>query len=278
MVTLDMSIEDESRRMENTLRLATCSDLRRRILVSLRAGKKPLSGLREELKVSSTTAIHALRELESEKLVFQDVDRGYALTKIGEIVALKLTDFMDAIEVLKMHEDFWLTHDLSGIPPQLLEKIGWLKGSTLLEAPATDFFRVHTEYINMIRTAKEIRGVSSLFIPEFSSLFENLVVDKKMDVKLVVTKEVLKKILEIADQDLLKRVLSDKRFKLRLYMMKEDKKIGLTVTNEFLSLGLFNLDGSYDWNKDLISSNQKAIAWGHELFKYYAKNSKSVRL
>ena len=84
--------------------------------------------------------------------------------------------------------------------------------------------------------------------------------------------------MEIADQDLLKRALSDKRFKLRLYMMKEDKKIGLTVTNEFLSLGLFNLDGSYDWNKDLISSNQKAIAWGHELFKYYAKNSKSVRL
>jgi len=149
------------------------------------------------------------------------VDRGYALTKIGEIVALKLTDFMDAIEVLKMHEDFWLTHDLSGIPPQLLEKIGWLKGSTLLEAPATDFFRVHTEYINMIRTAKEIRGVSSLFIPEFSSLFENLVVDKKMDVKLVVTKEVLKKILEIADQDLLKRVLSDKRFK-QLTDIKED--------------------------------------------------------
>ena len=44
MVTLDMSIEDVSRRMQNTLRLAACSDLRRRILVSLRAGKKPLSG------------------------------------------------------------------------------------------------------------------------------------------------------------------------------------------------------------------------------------------
>jgi len=36
--------------MQNTLRLVACSDLRRRILVSLRAGKKPLSGLREELK------------------------------------------------------------------------------------------------------------------------------------------------------------------------------------------------------------------------------------
>ncbi len=113
---------------QNTIRLSTCSQLRSDILISLKRGRKELRDFRTELGVSSTTAIHALRELEKDNLVFQDEDRNYALTKIGEVVALKLADFIDTIEVLKTHEDFWFTHDLSGIPEHLMEKIGWLKG------------------------------------------------------------------------------------------------------------------------------------------------------
>ena len=124
-IAMTMSEGKKKRQIiQNTLRLATCSELRRGILISLREGKKALSELRTELEISSTTAIHALRELEREHLVFQDEHRDYALTKIGEVIALKLSDFIDAIGVLKKHEDFWLTHDLSGIPPHLIEKIG----------------------------------------------------------------------------------------------------------------------------------------------------------
>ncbi|MCD6456079.1 MAG: hypothetical protein J7K81_04745, partial [Methanophagales archaeon] len=61
MVMLGMDREDESTRMQNTLRLAVCSDLRRNLLICLKEGKKALSELRVELEISSTTAIHALR-------------------------------------------------------------------------------------------------------------------------------------------------------------------------------------------------------------------------
>jgi len=171
----DMGRENKSERMQNTLRLAACSDLRRNLLISLKEGKKPLSELRVELEVSSTTAIHALRELEKNNLVFQDVDKDYALTKIGEIVALKLSDFIAAIEVLKKHEVFWLTHDLSGIPPQLLEKIGWLRDSTLAEDTSTDIFKVHLNFVNLLKKAKEIKGVSSIFVPDYPLLFGDLI-------------------------------------------------------------------------------------------------------
>ena len=87
--------------IQNALRLAACSELRSGILASLSEGKKALSELREELEVSSTTAIHALRELEKDNLVFQDEDRDYVLTKIGEIIALKLSDFINAIDVFE---------------------------------------------------------------------------------------------------------------------------------------------------------------------------------
>lgn len=71
-------------------RLVICSDLRKNILISLNDGNKELFDLRESLKISSTTAIHALKELEKYNLTFQDKNKNYALTNIGRIIVLKL--------------------------------------------------------------------------------------------------------------------------------------------------------------------------------------------
>ena len=266
-----IGIKRKSKRsaIENTLRLAACSDLRRGILICLDSGKKSLSDLRDELEVSSTTAIHALRELEKGNLVFQDEDRNYALTKIGKVITLKLADFISMIEVLKKHEDFWLTHDFSGIPPHLVEKIGWLKDSVIIEAPATDVLKVFTNFVDILKNAKEIRGVTSMFIPDFGSLLRELTIEKNVDVELVLTEE----ISEGINKEILKRIFADKSSKLKLYMMKEDVKVAFTVTDYLLSFGLFNIDGTYDWNKDLISYNRKAIEWGRELFEWYCKRA-----
>lgn len=255
--------------IQDILRLAVCSDLRMNILIGLNDGKKSLGGLRDELNISSTTAIHALRELEKGNLVFQDSHRNYSLTKIGRVIALKLIDFSDAIEILKKLERFWLEHDLSGIPDNLLEKVGWLKNSTLLEAKATDIFLVHTTYIDMITRAKEIKGISPIFVPEFSSIFKTLVTEKNVDVQLVVTEGVLNKI----DKAILENIHSEK---LKLYMMKEDAKVAATLTDYYFSLGFFNLDGTYDWNRDLISYDEKGIEWGRELFDWYLKQAERV--
>jgi len=124
--------ENKPKIIHNTLHLAACSDLRRRILIALKNGKKPLRELRDSLGVSSTTAIHALRELEKDNLLFQAEDRGYALTNIGEVMVLKLVGIIDVIEVLKKHEDFWLEHDLSGIAPHLLDKMVYDRNSALI--------------------------------------------------------------------------------------------------------------------------------------------------
>lgn len=254
---------------QDTLRLVTCSALRRDILLYLVEGKKLLSEIRDELKVSSTTAIHALRELEKENLISQDKDRNYALTKISKIITLKLTDFVDAIEALKKHEDFWLTHDLSGIPEHLLAKIEALRDSTLLKDTATNIFKVHTSFVNLLASAKKIKGISSIFVPEYPTLFEELILKKKADVELILTKEVLEKVLEKVDEKTLKEILADKSSKFKLYVTEKDAKAAFTVTDYFLSLGLFHVDGTYDYNRDLISYDKRAIEWGNELFEWY---------
>ncbi len=185
---------------------------------------------------------------------------------------MKLSDFIDAIKALKKHEVFWLTHDLSGIPPHLLEKIGWLKDSTLFEDTATDIFKVHTNFINLLASAKKIRGVSSIFVPEYPALFEELILKEKVDVELILTKEVLEKI----DKEILKEIFTDKSSNFKLYITEKDAKAAFTVTEYFLSLGLFHVDGTYDYNRDFVSYDKKAIEWGKELFEWYCKRAEMV--
>jgi len=266
--------ENNPERMQNTLRLAVCSDLRRSILITLKEDKKPLSELRDALGVSSTTAIHALRELERDNLVFQDEHRDYALTKIGEIIALKLTDFVNAIEVLKKHQDFWLTHDLTGIPPHLFEKIGWLRDSTIVKDTATDIFKSHSNFINLLGGAKEMKGVSSIFVPDYPHLFEELILKKKADVELIVTKEVLEKI----DEEMLKEIFASKSSKLKLYITEENARANFTVTDYFLAIGLYRIDGTYDYSRDLVSYNKEAIGWGRKLFEWYLNKAEKIFL
>ena len=256
--------------IQNTLRLATCSELRRVILVSLGEGEKALSELREELEVSSTTAIHALRDLERYNFVFQDEHRDYALTKIGEIIALKLSDFVDAIEVLKKHEDFWLTHDLSGIPEQLLEKIGWLNNSNVVKIDVLDIIKTHKTYIAFIETAKWIRGVSSIFSPDYPKVFEGLV-KKTIDTRLILTENVWEKVIEVVGLENIRYQLS--KGCLEIFIAEEDVKVAFTVTDAVLSLGLFALDGTYDNTCDLISNDERAVCWGVELFEQYQKGT-----
>ena len=254
------------------LHLTACSDLRRNILISMIEQDKSLGDLREGLKISSTTALHALKELEKNNLTFQQKNKNYALTNTGRIITLKLVDFSNAAEVMRKHERFWLEHDMSGIPDQLFERIGWLNGSNLVEDTATEIFKVHKNYLNLLSSVKKIKGISSIFVPEFMDVYHDLILNKKIDVELILTQEVAEKI----DNKIINNIIGDKSLKLKLYITREKTKAAFTVTDYFFSLGLFHLNGNYDYNRDLLSFEKKGIEWGNSLFEWYLQKAERI--
>ncbi len=264
--------ENKSKIIHNTLHLAACSDLRRRIMIALKSGKKPLRELRDPLGVSSTTAIHALRELERENLVFQAEDRGYALTKIGEVMVLKLIDMLAVIEVLKKHEDFWLEHDLSGIPLHLLDRMGALSNSSLVADTSTDIFKSHTTLLQILETANEVKGIYPVFHLDYLKIFEELVKRRRIDVELIVTNDVLENIFGLVEtEEAFTSFLHEPN--LSLFVMDEGIKLALTLTDSVFYLGFFADKGVYDRNSALISDAEKALSWGRELYVHYRKLS-----
>jgi len=260
---------------QNMLRLAACSNLRRKLITSLKEGKKPLSDLRDELEVSSTTAIHALRELEKGKLIYQDDARNYALTKIGEILALKLGDFINAIDVLQKYERFWHEHDLSDIPLPLLEKIGDLCNSMPLVGTPTNVFKSHTTFIQVLEDANEVKGIYPIFDLEYLTTIEDLVKRKGIDVEIIVTNEVLDSIVGVIEtEESFGDFLREPNF--ALFAIDTTIKLSLTLTDSIFYLGLFARNGLYDYNRALISDDERALSWGRELHKHYRQLSKVV--
>lgn len=153
-----------------------------------------------------------------------------------------------------------------------MEKIGCLKDSELYTDTEVDIFKVHSNFINLLKDAKEIKGVSPIFVPEFTSLFEELILKKNVNVNLIIKKDIQKKI----DSEIMQKLLDINNPSFNLYVLEDDIKAAFTVTDYFLSVGFFRLDGVYDYSNDLINYNEKAIAWGNELFKYYVRRATKI--
>ena len=257
--------------IEDMLKLCVCSDLRMNLLLVLNFGKKSLGELKISLNISATTAIHTLRELERGNLVFQDSERKYSLTQIGKIAALKLIDFSNAAEVLKKYERFWLDHDLSGIPEFLLEKIGWLKNSNIVQIDSLDIIKTHESFVRFIKPAKWLKGVTPIFSSDYPVIFKEMI-ERNVNTQAIMTDAVLKKTIDAFGKENFDKLISNYNFD--LLATHENLKVAFMVTDGFLSLGLFSNNGIYDPTHDLISSDSKAIQWGAELFEHYRGKAK----
>ncbi len=261
--------------VEQILRLLSCSDLRNNLAQALRNGKKmTLSELSEHVGASSPACVHALRELTKEHVTRQDEKRNYLLTNIGEIVTRKFAEVNATITALSEHREFWLDHDLSDIPKPLLDKIGCLADSTILSSPATDLFSVFNTFFMLLGNSKEIRGISPFFVEDLTIQFIKLV-DKNIDVKLIVTPGVLDAILRTADRKELENAVKKN---LKLFKIESQPNIAATVADYFLLLGFFRPDGQFDWSHGLLSYSPDALAWGQELYAYYVEKAEPVIL
>ncbi len=256
-------------------RLVVCSDLRKNLILSLYESQKSLGDLRDSLKISSTTAIHALKELEKGNLTFQEKNKKYSLTNIGKIIAIKLLDFCNAAEVLQKHERFWLEHDLSGIPQDLMEKIGWLKDSNLVVINPLDIIKTYESYVAFVKNANWVKGVSPIYSPYYEKLFIEMM-EKNVRIQLILTVSVFKKLTDNIGLDNLNNLIHN--YPIEIFLTDVNLKVAFTITDAFFSLGFFSNNGVYDITYDLISNDDFAIRWGDELFEYYRGKAKKYEI
>jgi predicted transcriptional regulator len=266
----DTETKEEEQAVHKILQLLACSNLRQHLAEALRDGKSlTLSQLSEQAGASSPAAVHALRELAKENLTHQDEHRNYVLTNIGEIVMRKLEEINVAITVLTKNRQFWLEHDLNGIPISLLDRIGALKGAEVISSTPTDLFKIVSTFYMLLENAKEIRGVSPIYNEELFTNFVKMVA-KGINIELVISHEVLDAVLKDADRAELKEALTSN---LKFFVVERQPSVAFTVTDYFMELGFFRPDGTYDWSNELLCYSESSLSWGRQLFQHYVEQA-----
>jgi predicted transcriptional regulator len=249
------------------------SELKLNLLLSLRECGKELGDLRDELGSSGSTIIHALQDLEEVNLT-RKIDKIYELTSMGHIFSIFLKEASYMMNVLEDFQDFWVRHEVEAVPLELLKRIGELDGSYLVQDTRTDLAKVHMTFQEILLTSRKVKGASPIFHPDYISVFQNLLI-AGAKVQLILTHDVLDRTLSLVDPRELFEYIEDDM--LSLYLM-DDLRVALTVTENSFSLGLFSVDGTYDYGMDLISNTESAIKWGEQLFEELLSRSERLDL
>jgi predicted transcriptional regulator len=251
------------------------SRLKLQILLSLSGGVKTLSTLREVTGSTSQALIPKIRGLEKLSLV-EPIEHGYTLTPLGKIVTARIEDFIVTLGSIYQQKEFWSTHDIEGIPRSFLGEIGDLLESELKFDTTTDILHVYSDYVKMLKEATFIKGISSVMSPGLAEALTERVI-AGIPVDLILNASVLDILKQEPYLSQIQKLLEFPNF--RIWVTDDLLRIGITVTDKHLSLGLNRIDGKmYDSSTDLNSDNPKAIEWGQRLFQYFQERSRILKL
>lgn len=262
----------DDRESVKLVRIFGSSELRMNILLFMKNVTKDINELQTELGGRNTTILHALRGMKDLDLVTRDQD-GYKLTNLGKLNANLLVEIIRTLNNLEERPDYWLNHDISGIPPMLLERIGMLfQSETVCSEPSAPL-KTHEMLASMLARSKSIRGILPVMVfPKGLDAFISAL-RRGCGLDLLLTEEVTGFLITedgVLDPELNKSFKFD-NFRLRL--SRDEMKLLLVVTESFVYLGLFREDGAFDIASGTIYIGECAVTWGTQLFEYYAGRS-----
>ncbi len=201
-------------------------------------------------------------------------NREYAITEIGAVVAEFMCQLEWTLRVFGINTKFWIEHDISGIPIEFRLRIHELGNYEIIKSTPNDIFKPQNEYLKYLLNAKWMKAVSPVLHPKYPKYVIDLA-DREVPVSIIVTRELLETLKE-KYYDEMRRGL--KYENTNIMVCDENISLSFSVTDFFVSMRLFLKDGNYDFYQNILSFDKSAIRWGEDMFNYYARQSKKVRL
>jgi len=221
------------------------------------------------LGTKATTILHSIKNMIEDGTIVRMHNGSYLLTNAGHIKASFLSEMINGLDSLDGNMEFWQSHDLSGIPAKLLAKIEKLVGGKCVTDEPNILLNSQVVFIEGVSKAREIRGVSPIIAQGYAEMVTTLL-ERGANISLILTKS----IIDTINRETLHSLLSKKNF--QLFEIPDGIRVAFTIADDMLFLGLYNLNGSYDPNRDLVCHGQEANEWGRELFEHYLKQSRPV--
>lgn len=235
-------------------------------------GEKPrtIEEIKILLDVSPTAILPQIKRLADSDLVIQK-NGSYELTDMGGQVFKKVQSLVNVLILLEK-DNYWIEHDLSGIPQYLLERIGDLRDCNLVKRDPSQIFEPDTELLDFFSSSRYLMVFSSFYRPEFLPLYSKL---GKLDseVTLIFTESVLEKILHNYERKIRKFASMENT---ELFVCNDGVKLAeLFVSDRGMMISLFDRNGRF-YHDYMYCSEPQAMSWARELFEFYKSRAWQV--
>jgi predicted transcriptional regulator len=210
---------------------------------------------------------------------------------MGATIVTNMQFFLNTLSIYEEHLDFWIEHDLSSIPSNLLSRVRELGHINILERNLSSVFWLPEELTKDLVDSKRIMSFVSVFHPSSPFLYSEYM-ETGIEATAIITKPVLdilqtefnsripflktnnsilnRALLEYKQK--IKHILSSKASNFLVYEA-DLKPMSMIVTDKIFLLSLPDKKGRLT-PQFLISSEPQALKWGEELFMYYKERSK----
>jgi predicted transcriptional regulator len=246
------------------------SQKRRDLLLLLGEEHRTMEEIKILLDISPTAILPHIKKLTDSNIVIQK-DGSYELTDMGYQVFKKVQSLINVLILLE-RDNYWLEHDLGGIPQYLLDRIGDLKGCGLIKTDPSQIFEPNTELLNFFSSSRDLMIFSSFYRPEFLSLYSKSG-RMESEVTLIFTESVIEKILHNHERKLEKFGTVQNS---ELFVCNDGIKLAeLIVSDRGMMLSLFDRKGRF-YHDYMYCSETQAINWATELFEFYKSRAWQV--
>ena len=247
------------------------SPKRRDLLLLLGEEPRTIEEIKILLDVSPTAILPQIKRLTDSNLVIHK-NGSYELTDMGNQVFKKAKSLVNVLTLLE-RDNYWIEHDLSGIPQYLLDRIGDLKDCKLVEADPSQIFEPSMELLNFFSSSSYLMVFSSFYRPEFLPLYSKLG-RLESDVTLLFTESVLEKILHNYERKIRKLARLQNT---ELFICNNGVKLAeLFVSDRGMVISFFDSNGRF-YHDYVSCSEPEAINWAKELFEFYKSRSWQIK-
>jgi len=265
---------DQNMGIESLLKGICTSKLRTNILLSL---EKPmtLAELKNTIYADSPNASSSARELEDLGLVTRKSGY-YSLTSFGSIVRSKLNEFQDLLTTFNNHGNWWQTHNFDVIPIQFKKNIHVFSDAQIIQDSKIEAGKAYAKKMELMKKAKKrIKGIILVYSQEAIEIVINRA-KQGASCQFIVAPDIAAYMGKAENIQQMKALLEN----MNVQMKVADVHFMFLLIDDSLVLALSHLDNPdhFDWSAMLFSSNPEAVRWGEELFDFYWKKTKPMKV
>lgn len=244
------------------------SKKRKDVLLLLQKEPQDTESLLKSLGTTRQSLLPQIKILEESHFVVHYKDT-YELTTIGKLVVDEMLPLLDTIEFLDNDIDYWGTHNLDFIPPDLLKRVSELGNCRVITPPVTEIHQISNEFQESSKNSTSIFTITSFFHPNFPELLSELI-KNNATIHTIISKDLLEN-LRAKHALQFKKLFESKLINIYVYP-KQMQFMSFAYNDYQIMMLLLKSNGEIS-NKHFLCSNPESLYWAKDLYDYYLKDS-----